>query len=431
MPFASYGLEQLKLDSYQVLVINPHANVQAGGPDKKVVATQDVTSICTSIQWDYDLDQAFEKFTLTFVRVADLSVILKALNHIVIRAIRTDAVFGVGTKLEDLKWGVIVEGSLTATARGEMQITAYDIMWYLASNKSSHQLMGETASQFITRIAAKYGIPLGYVEDTKITIGPEPFLERTLYDMFVTVLSTTRDIAYAQRIQEHGEDILAVDPVPPQLLGDRYYMRVKFDRINVVKKQDPSRAWKFQTGNLMEASAKWTAANYRNIVRVYQRYSTDYTGVAVTTAITMSEDGDISWNAQWPKNPDADPDVQKYGMLTESVSLVGASDPNLMQLTNIMQAEYQAKELLVRLKRIAQTATISTININTLGPGDLVILEEPISGLVGKYYVKAGQHRVTAQSSIMNLTLNLDDLLPEAYKTKRLPTTPLLGGGPV
>jgi hypothetical protein len=114
-------------------------------------------------------------------------------------------------------------------------------------------------------------------------------------------------------------------------------------------------------------------------------------------------------------------------MFAESVSLVGASDPALAQLGNTEQATYQAQQLWVRLKKIAQSATISTVNINTLGPGDPVYVEEPVTGLIGKYYIKSGQHKVTAQSNTMNLTLNIEDVLPEAYKTTTEQSSELLG----
>src|SRR5215471_1170470 len=419
-PFAPHGpnvysLGDLKLNAYQVLIRDPHAD-----------QGYDLTPLCTSLQWDYDLDQACEKFTVTFVKVTGIATLLRPLNHLIITGIKVN-INGVSTEYQPLKFGVIIDTELTDAARGTLTVTAYDIMWYLANNKTSHILNAETATSFITRIAALYGIKMGATAETGIQIGPDIFPERTIWDMFVTTLSLTRDIAYSNRVIAAGSDPSLEDPVNPEDKGDRYYIRTNFDKVMLLRKQDPQKAWKFETGNIFAASNRWSAQNYRNVVRVYARSSFDTSSDGVDQMLATAGSGDITVYGQYPEDPINDPDVLKYGMLSEGVSLAGASDPNLMEADNTAQAQYQAKELWVRLHRILQTGTITTVNINTLGPGDPVYINEPITGLVAKYYVKSGQHKVTAQSSTMNLTLNAIDALPEAYKSKAESVSSLFG----
>ena len=406
----------ISMKSYQILISDPHSGLG-----------YDLTPVCTSLQWDYDLDQACEKITATFVKVTGMATILKPLNQLIIKAIKITAL-GIGTELENLKFGVIIDTELADQARGTLTVTAYDIMWYLANNKASISLQAETASDFIKRVAPMYGIPLDRVDETYVQLLPNPLIERTLWDMFVSVLSLTRDIAYSQKILSAGSDPATENPIAPEDKGDRYYMRVNFDKVMVIRKQDPLYTWKFELGNIFNASSKWSAANYRNVVRVYKRQQFDSSLSSVADVVVTDDYGDPSNWAQYPEDTTNDPDIKKYGMLAEAVSLAGAPDAALQEPDNTAQAAYQARELYVRLHRVLQTATITTININTLGPGDMVFVAEPITGLNSKFYVKSGQHKVTAQASVMTLSLNALDMLPEAYKTKAESTTALIGG---
>jgi len=411
----------INLSSYQILISDPHSG-----------QGYDVTPLCTSLQWDYDLDQASEKYTLTLVKVSGIVTLIKPLNQLIIKAILLDAANGISSDMQNLKFGIVIDTSLEDTARGTVTITAYDIMWYLTANKASHILQPhETATHFINRTAALYGIPLGTVEDTVVELGGESgdvWLEQTIWNMWVTALSLTRDVAYSNKILDAGSDPSTEDPVAPEDKGSRYYLRTTFDKVNLLRKKDPLMAWKFETGNIFSASSAWTASNYRNVVRVYKRQSFDQSSTDVADNIDITDDGDPLAYGQYPKDPVNDPQVKKYGMLSEAVSLAGASDPSLMEPDNPAQADYQARELWVRLSRILQTSTISTININTLGPGDPVYISEPITGMNSKFYVKSGSHKVSAQGAIMTLTLNVLDMLPEAYKNQAESTTPLFGG---
>jgi len=412
----NFDLTQLRLNAYRVLVANPHSGI-----------AQDLTTICSSIQWDYDLDQACEKFTITFVKVEDLARQVKPLDHVYVMGVKVSAALGIGTEIEPLKFGIIIEGGIKYSANGELQITAYDIMWYLTANKASHMLQAETATSFFTRICGRYGVPIGHVEDTRIIIGPAPFLEQTLYEMFVTTLAITRDVAFTKRIQDSGGD---PTKFPLETRGPRFFLRTNVGKVSIIMKRDPTHIWKLETANIYDAESTWSAATYRNAVKVYNRSATDVTSDGMLAQLQLSSDGDISIVGEIPAQKDLnnDPDIRNYGLLSETVSLVGATDPALRFLDSFQQADYQAKELYVRLKRFQHGGTFTSPNINTIGPGDAILLNEPITGLVGKFYVKSGMHKVTAKNSTMSLTVTLEDLLPEAYKTKPESTSSLIGG---
>lgn len=419
MPATTYKLEDLKLNAYRVWVANPHMGTG-----------QDLTSICTGIQWDYDLDQACEKFTLTFVKVRDLARQVRALDHIYILGIKVDSVTGIGSKIEPLKFGIIIDGGVRTNARGELQITAYDIIWYLTANKSSHMIMAESASTFFKRICGKYGIAMGHVDETNVIVGPAPLFEQQIYEMFVSALALTRDVAFEQRIQASGGD---PTKFPLESRGPRFYLRTQVDKVALLAKKDPAFIWKFDSSNILEGQSKWSASTYRNAVQVYRRGNFNVASDGLLTQLDLTADGDISILATVPsKNSQdvdtEDKDIKNFGLLMESVSLVGASDPQLKMLDDYLQAQYQASELYIRLKRITNGGTITTVNINGLGPGDPVYIEEPVSGLVGKFYVKSGMHRVTGRDTTMALTVSLEDLLPEAYKTKPESSSSLFGG---
>src|SRR5262252_1247228 len=215
----------IHMESYQILISDPHS-----------LQGYDLTPLCTSIQWDYDLDQACEKITASFVKVSGIATILKPLNQLIINAIKLDAQTGIGTDLEPLKFAVIITTELMDQARGTLTVTAYDIMWYLSNNKASIALQAETASDFINRVAPMFGIPLGRVDQTFTELQPSVFIERTIWDMFVTVLSLTRDIAYSNRILSAGDDPATEDPIAPEDKGDRFFLRTNFDHVMVLRK---------------------------------------------------------------------------------------------------------------------------------------------------------------------------------------------------
>jgi hypothetical protein len=411
----TFELSELKLNSYQVWVAHPHDGT-----------AQDLTSVCTSIQWDYDLDQACEKYTVTFVKVRDLARLVKPLDHIYILGRKVDAVNGVGTDIEPIKFGIIIEGGIRSTSRGELTVTAYDIMWYLTANKSSHLIMTESASTFFKRICGYYGIPMGHVDETVEIIGPAPLFEQQLYEMFVTSLALTRDVAFQKRIQ-----LTTTDPttIPLQIRGPRFFLRTQIASVGIWLKTDPTYTWMFDLGNIFESESTWSASTYRNAVKVYRNGTLDVTADGFVNKMEYGANGDLADVGEYPAEKDytTDPDIKNYGLMVESVSLVGASDPQLSTGDPYQGADYQAKELYVRLRRIVHGGSITSANINTIHAGDALLLNEPVTGMVGKYYVKSGMHKVTGKQSIMTLTLNIEDVLPEAYKTKTEKATPILG----
>src|SRR5713226_6949846 len=104
MTVNTFALSQLRLNAYRVYVVSPHSDI-----------AQDFTPICTGIQWDYDLDQACEKFTITFVKVTDLARQIKLLDQIYIMGVKVSATFGIGKEIEPLKFGIIIEGGIRST----------------------------------------------------------------------------------------------------------------------------------------------------------------------------------------------------------------------------------------------------------------------------------------------------------------------------
>jgi hypothetical protein len=154
------------------------------------------------------------------------------------------AVKPVGSNIEMywelLKRIYIVETALSSDEGGTLKATGYNVMWYIMRNKDTVMLENETASQFITRTAAYYGIPLGTITDTGVQLEREPFMNRTIWDMWISALSYTRDIN----------------------TDARYILQEKEGKIELVPKLSPSGVWNFHRGMFEPApTSKVTSGN--------------------------------------------------------------------------------------------------------------------------------------------------------------------------
>ena len=404
LPTVTPNIRDLKIGEYKVIIV-----------DTELGTSQDLSQLVSSIQWDYDLDQPAEHYQISFVHSMNIAKKVKPGDRIKLYGW---AVRPVGTNFEIywelLKRIYIATTTLSSEDGGLLKATGYNVMWYLMRNRDTVMLDNETASQFIKRTADYYGIPLGTIADTGVVLEREPFMNRTIWDMWVSALSYTRDINPDARFllqEKDGKVILASRQEAASLWN--------FHRGRFVP---GPQSWENNPGNIFSATNTFSMENYSNVVRVYKG----------GFKIPEEGEGDPFGGAeggtgpalifQWPPQPSleagSDTEVHKYGMFVESVDLQMPGETALDLGNDRANAEQQGMKLYKKLVKFENTGTITTFNINTVRSGDAVHILDDITGLVGKYYVKSGSHMVTDQETSMSLTVNIEDELPEEYAAR-------------
>ena len=396
------NIADLKIQEYKVIVV-----------DSELGTSQDLSQLVSSIQWDYDLDQPAEHYQLSFVHTENIAQRVKPGDRIKLYGW---TVRPVGSNLE-MYWELIkriyiASTSLGSESGGTLKATGYNVMWFLMRNKDTVMLENETASQFITRTAAYYGIPLGNIIDTGVVLEREPFMNRTIWDMWVSALSYTRDINSEARflLQEREGKVDLVPRIPPSGVWN-------FHRGRFIPGPE---SWENNPGNIFSSTNNFSMENYANVVRVYKGGSTGETGNPLLegTATGIGPTLQFQYPAQTIIEAKQDIEINRYGMFVESVDLQMPGESALDLGNNAANAEQQGMKLYAKVSKFENTGSITTFNINTLRAGDQVHIRDDISGLVGKYYVKSGSHIVTDDEASMSLTVNIEDALPEAYKAR-------------
>jgi hypothetical protein len=407
------NIRDLKIEQYKVVVVDAEFGI-----------SQDLSQLVSSIQWDYDLDQPAEHYQINFVHTMNISQRVKPGDRIKIYgwAVRPLAT-GFEIYWELLKRVYISSTSMSSENGGTLRATGYNVMWFLMRNKDTIMLSNETATQFITRTAAYFGIPLwgtddahpqGRLQDTGVVLEREAFMNRTLWDMWVSTLSYTRDI----------------NP------DARFLLQERNGAIDLVARTSPAAVWEFHRGRFIPGPESWTnnpgnifssqnnfsMENYANVVRVYKGPSSSNGDSSAFFEGTTAGGTDPTLVFQIPPQltveAGTDPEIVRYGMFVESVDLHMPGEQALDLGNDAANAEQQAKKLYDKLVKFENTGTITTFNVNTILPGDPVHIRDDITGMVGVYYVKSGSHVVSDEEASMSLTVNIEDALPEEYAAR-------------
>lgn len=414
MPVQQISIKDLRLQDYKIMVMQP--NVHAS-------QMFDVSGVTRSITWNYDIDQPVETYEIEVLKVPDILRNVQPGYWLFIYGWRPDPSNTMDYGL--LKQGIIWTVNLSTRDQGTITVTAHDVTIYLTNNKGSHRMeVGEKASDFIKRIAPKYGVQLGAIADTKLPMPyPIPFINQSIFDMFATALQDTRDLGFSGRVE--GDTI--------QFGALRYYLQSVGMSIALIEKKVQPFVWMFQSGNtndpgnVIDASNRFTLDNYRNVVKVYSSANPDVSGTDPTGLLTV--EGDPTLTAASPPESSwaSDPDIIRFGMLSESVTFQNYSESQMAIPDLPSQAQWQADDMLRRLKKLWNDGSIQSFNIATIRAGDAVFCNIPQIAMSNKYYVKSGSHTITSESATMRLTLQFEDLLPFVYKSRNENQTDVLG----
>lgn len=302
----------------------------------------DITQLVSSLSWGGDVREAARRLELSFIYGGDYYIpkYKPPIGSLVVLTNDQGA---------ELFRGVVWEPEITA---GEGRVTCFDHAIYLTHNKATYKFVNMAPEVMIQKICADFGIQVGNIATTGITLPKLILREEILWDMIVIALT------------EAGKRT-----------GKKYRAVMKQGKLNVEEVGKQTQRWVIAEGqNLISASYRESLENMRNRVVIV---------------------GDQDQVLADLKN---DTLIQQYGMLQE-----------YRRESNIKTAEAQviATNLLAELGRLSQEWEIEALGIDDVEAGQMIEVLEPTTGIVGQYYVLTDEHQVNNGVHTMRLALDL------------------------
>lgn len=254
--------------------------------------------------------------------------------------------------------GIIFYQSINS--KGVVNLKAYDENIYLTKNSDSRKFVNMKASDIVRRLCDDFGISYGTIADTGYVIPKLILRNYTLWDMMITALTETR-----------------------KQTGRRFYIYSDQGRLHLVERKEKVAALVVERGtNLIRASYFRTIEDLRNKIRV----------------IADSEAGSRSVTVQ---NQEL---INRYGLMQYVETMPGDATTS--------ELKQRANKLLDQLGVIKDEATIEAIGDLNIRTGMAVYAVEPMTGILGAYYVVADEHVISNGVHKMYLTLSATDDLP-------------------
>lgn len=170
----------------------------------------DLSSLVENISLVDSLDQIAYLATITLVVTADFPVISPG-DEIRISGVPYGST---GSKVPLLNPGVVWETSSTSSAAKHISLTVYDRTIYLAKSEDECLFAAKTtATQRLSKHASNWGIKLGKVPDTKISLKRAMYRPQTIYSMIQADLRETAKGGgelYVPRMTSAGLDLVQI-----------------------------------------------------------------------------------------------------------------------------------------------------------------------------------------------------------------------------
>lgn len=233
-----------------------------------------------------------------------------------------------------------------------IDVTAYDRGLYLTRNSDFRRVEKQTAEAVTASLCGKFGIPAGELAATGVPI-TRNFLGVTLYKIIMTMYSLASDQT-----------------------GKQYRIRFRGRNLEVVEMKQSDESLILKPGsNLLSCVTKESASAMTNSVAIYDdQYN----------LVTTQEDGEA---------------VKLYGLMQAAVRSGAYEDPG-----------GHAKQIL------KENGLKTTITVNALGnlkliTGNTVVVEEPVTGVSGLFWIISDTHRWQQGIYQTKLTLSLEGLM--------------------
>lgn len=223
--------------------------------------------------------------------------------------------------------------------RGDMNVTAYDENVYLTKSTENRKFTKMKASEIARRICNDFDIPIGKISDTGYVIPKLIMRDKSLYDILLYALTLTK-----------------------KQTGKRFFISNKDG--------------KFYLRAASESTSKYLIERGRNIITASYSESIEET----KTQVKVIGGKDDKFVVKL-KN---DSLAKKYGIMQEI--------DHMDEKATKSQVEQRARTLLKERGVIDDQASVEVLGIDDVITGTAVYVKEPMTGIVGGYYVTSDSH---------------------------------------
>ncbi|KQL18862.1 XkdQ/YqbQ family protein [Cytobacillus solani] len=237
--------------------------------------------------------------------------------------------------------------------KGDMQITAYDENIYLLKSVETRKFSKVKASDIARRLCADFGIEYGQIADTGYVIPTLICREKTLYEILLMALTLTR-----------------------KQTGKRFFIWSKNGRLMITSGVEQKAQYLIEAGtNIISASYSESIEETKTRVKVIGGKDGKFVATAKDSALE-----------------------KQYGIM----QAVEKMDEDATK----SQVEQRAKTLLKERAVIDDQATVTALGIDEIITGTAVYVREPMTGIIGGYYVTSDSHTYQNGSHMMTLELS-------------------------
>lgn len=248
-----------------------------------------------------------------------------------------------------VRWFIGVVFRRSVASNRSLKITAYDPLYYLKRTTDDWYFDNMTGTQSFRQLAEKAGVRIAYLANTGAVLPLLYYKKAEADKVAVDLIART-----------HAAN------------GRRYWYRYQPDDGNdgliLFERQVPSEVWVFQVGvNIESASLDESIEETATIVKLVNRE----TGKKVTVADSAS--------------------LKQYG------PLVHFEEVDKDQAKTM---DARAAQLLKTLKAVGVTMQVTGINPDGIIPrlysGDVIYVEEPVTRIIGGYYITNVTHTLVS-----------------------------------
>lgn len=250
--------------------------------------------------------------------------------------------------------------STNISDRGDLDMTVYDENYYLLKSSDSRKFTNVKASEIIVRLCKDFGIPYGTITNTGYVIPKLIFREKTLHDMILYALTLTK-----------------------KQTGKRYFLSNRSGKLYLTAPESNPSKW------VIEAGSNLTAASYSTSIEETKSRVKVVGGKNDAIVVTLTNNSL----------------AKSYGIMQEVELMEEKSTKS--------QVEQRARALLKERGVIDDQASVDAIGIDSVVTGTAVYVNEPMTGIVGGYYVTSDTHRFANGAHTMSLELSFTYDLPK------------------
>lgn len=239
---------------------------------------------------------------------------------------------------------------VSRAGRFSKSVTCFDRSWYLNKNETVIQFRRLAASQAIMKLLDRFGIKYAV---TKInTLITHIYKDMTVSDILLDIL--------AQASQETGQKLR---------------MEMRKDELVIGKQNDLLISPMVQlSGNTNTFPAASVVSNPTRELSIED----------MKNRVMVVADGDESIRTYAQREDIAN--IARFGLMTEVVTV---------DQKDVAQARQIAATTLSELNRVKESVSCELLGHNEIRAGRLLDMNEPITGIVGRYLIRSASHTVS------------------------------------